>query len=355
MNQIGLSIAFDKHIAFITPGFAADESDTTCITALQLLVEELTAKGVRITVFALHYPFVDTPYSWKGVNVFPINGRNRSFYKYFRLFARLKKTFLGVHSNDPFAAIHAFWLNEATLFAQELGRKTDLPVLATTMGQDSLKTNRYLKRLNFQELWEVIAPCRFQADVLQRNTGVQATIVPFGVREGAQTHQKKHDIIGVGNLIEVKNFDYFMDVCKALNVQKVDFSAILVGEGPQRTELLRKIELYNLRGRVQLVGKKGYDETLRLIGESRVLLHTSVHEGFGMVLIEALAQGTQVLSAPVGIAAESVDMKHLTFRVEEDALILSELMKESNRPAFLYSLSNCADGYIKKYEGALLK
>ena len=130
----------------------------------------------------------------------------------------------------------------------------------------------------------------------------------------------------------------------------MDFSAILVGEGPQRNELLRKIELYGLRERVQLVGKKGYDETLRLIGESRVLLHTSLHEGFGMVLIEALAQGTQVLSVPVGIAAESVDMKHLTFREEEDALILIELMKQSNRPAFLYTLSNCADGYVVKYE-----
>src|SRR5690606_11467821 len=123
------------------------EGDTTCIPALQLLVESLVSKGFEITLFTLHYPFGSVPYEWKGVTVCPINGRNRKTDRLFFLKWRLERELQRVHRQKPIDLLHAFWLNEATHFSLQLGKKFRIPVIATAMGQDVLPTNRYLKRL----------------------------------------------------------------------------------------------------------------------------------------------------------------------------------------------------------------
>src|SRR3989338_5994175 len=77
---IGRSIASDKHIAIITPGFAANEQDTTCITALWIFVRELHLRGIAVTIFALHYLYIDKSYLCEEFPIMPLKERNR-FWK----------------------------------------------------------------------------------------------------------------------------------------------------------------------------------------------------------------------------------------------------------------------------------
>lgn len=69
----------NKHILIVTPGFAANESDTTCIPPLYLYIKELKDQDPdwRISIIAIHYPFVKEKYLFFGATVYPYNGRNR--------------------------------------------------------------------------------------------------------------------------------------------------------------------------------------------------------------------------------------------------------------------------------------
>ena len=59
----GSSVSLNKTIVILTPGFASDESDTSCIPALQdyVLALQQSFPGLRIVVLAFQYP-----YKWDG-------------------------------------------------------------------------------------------------------------------------------------------------------------------------------------------------------------------------------------------------------------------------------------------------
>ena len=68
-------------VLWITPGFAADESDLNCIPPQQLLAQELLRRGVDLHIITLEYPFRNEPYRWHGATVYTCNGRNRRWVK----------------------------------------------------------------------------------------------------------------------------------------------------------------------------------------------------------------------------------------------------------------------------------
>ena len=64
----------------------------------------------------------------------------------------------------------------------------------------------------------------------------------------------------------------------------------------------------NLNQNIRLIGKIERAEVLKKMSKSNCLLHLSNYESFGMVLIEALAQGMNVFSSKVGVAEELEDI-----------------------------------------------
>ena len=88
----------NKHIAIVVPGFPKDESDSTCLPAVQHFVRGMSKKIERITVFALHYPYSDESYTWNGVTVLPMKGNNSFWKRKFTLYKTLKTAFSHVFS-----------------------------------------------------------------------------------------------------------------------------------------------------------------------------------------------------------------------------------------------------------------
>jgi glycosyltransferase involved in cell wall biosynthesis len=72
----------------------------------------------------------------------------------------------------------------------------------------------------------------------------------------------------------------------------------IVGAGPEQEGLSRLITESGLAGRVRLTGHT--DEVPRLLGLGDLFLLTSVNEGFGRVLLEAMAAGLPVVATSVG-------------------------------------------------------
>lgn len=97
-------------------------------------------------------------------------------------------------------------------------------------------------------------------------------------------------IVGVGRLSNAKNFALLLDALSFLP----DVRALIVGEGPLRSNLEEKVRASGLTNRAQLVGFQKNPYKYMLNSDAFVL--SSKFEGLPTVLIEALALGVPVVS-----------------------------------------------------------
>jgi glycosyltransferase involved in cell wall biosynthesis len=100
-------------------------------------------------------------------------------------------------------------------------------------------------------------------------------------------------IIFVGRLSTEKRLDLLLDSFHSL-VQRVPARLLIVGTGPLQPEIETRIQRDGLGSQCKLVGFT--DNPLPLILASDVLVLQSDYEGFGNVLVEAMACGTQAIS-----------------------------------------------------------
>lgn len=285
------------------------------------------AAGVSITVFALHYPFTEEVYRWNSVKVIPLNGANNRWKKRFTLKRKLFRLLDAEQVETPFVAIHAFWLQEATVWSVEWARKRAVSCIATAMGQEVQVSNPYLRRIARSLPDTVITLSEFHAQVLQKAAGITSEIIGFGLTEAVVFDTSKNiDIVGVGNLIAVKNYGYFLEICERLAGSYPHLSVKLIGTGAE-LELLRQMVIRKgLQANVELLGAKSYEETLMYMAHARVLLHPSQFEGYGMIFAEALAARTHIAAFPVGIALQEDLREYLTRDAVKDAAFVGRLL-----------------------------
>lgn len=104
--------------------------------------------------------------------------------------------------------------------------------------------------------------------------------------------ENKHVVIGVGRLDKFKNFQYLIHGLEILQ-KKLDVHLIILGEGHEKENLQNQIKELDLQGNVSLLGFVDNPEEYLKI--SNLFVSTSTQEGFGNVIIEAMAAGVPVI------------------------------------------------------------
>jgi glycosyltransferase involved in cell wall biosynthesis len=296
-------ISKPRHIVFITPGFAVDEADTTSVPYLQVYFKALLHEGFKISIITLHYPTKNAVYKWNNCNVY-------SFAKYAKwqkplLWLKVVRTIIKINRTEPINTIHSFWLGECALVGQWAARKTKIKHLNTLMGQDVLLGNKFCKILPIKRM-NLVTLSRFHQQVFLKNYQIETPIIFFGVNKSeVKGHVPKSiDFIGVGSLVPIKNYSLFIDVIHEVN-KTIPVSAVIIGEGEELEVLAKKIKDLGLENVIKLLGLLNNEQVLGYLAQSKILLHTSNHEGFGMIFAEALQQEAMVVSTPVGSIFES--------------------------------------------------
>lgn len=295
-----------KHVVFITPGFAKDENDASCIPPLQLFAKHLAQQNFKVTVIALEYPERKN-YRWHNVDVYSCGGNNSWLAKPFT-WLEVNSLFTKIDSKNKVDLVHSFWLQDTVLLGSCISKKKSLPHLTTLMGQDVLPSNNYLK-IPFLRRQKMVALSRFHADTFEATTqNVVRKIIPWGIDKnefpGFNNGNRSIDILAVGSLNQVKNLNEFIE---ELALVKNDFpkvNAIIAGDGLLRNELEGKVKQLNLSNNINFKGHLQRPEILQLMQQSKILLHTSKFESYGYVFAEALWSGMKIVSHPVGIATE---------------------------------------------------
>lgn len=100
-------------------------------------------------------------------------------------------------------------------------------------------------------------------------------------------------ILGVGRLHDCKNPQLLVEAFARLPAA-IRVRLVLIGDGPLRPELEALIARHELTDRVVLLG--GNPNPWRYMARARLLVLSSRYEGFGNVLVEAMATGLPVVS-----------------------------------------------------------
>lgn len=103
-------------------------------------------------------------------------------------------------------------------------------------------------------------------------------------------------LISVGRLVRRKGYDFLLDVLAELP----DVKLIIVGDGPERGNLEEKINALSIMDRVMLTGNISEELKFQYLSNSDIYVLSSVHEGFGIVLQEAMQVGLPIISTDYG-------------------------------------------------------
>ena len=290
-----------KTLVILSPGFAANEADSTCLPAQQQLVKTLSEEfpSIQLIVLAFQYPFSDQPYQWNGISVIPFNGRNKS--KLYRLWVWLRvwKQLNALKKKYTLIGLFSFWYGECALIGKWFGKRNDIKHFTWLLGQDARKGNKYIRFLRPRAA-ELVALSDMLATEYKKNyITVPAHVIPAGIDPGLYFKMpsvRDIDILGVGSLIPLKRYHLFIETIIVLKKEFPGIKAVICGKGEEENKLRSLVAEAGLEDSILLTGEKPHTEVLQLMQRSKLFLHPSAYEGFGVVCLEALYAGAHVLS-----------------------------------------------------------
>ncbi len=113
-------------------------------------------------------------------------------------------------------------------------------------------------------------------------------------------------IISVGRLAPVKRQDELIEAAVVAKQRVPELQLVIVGEGPLRPELERRIDQHRAHDWVTLTGRLTHAEVVALYRRAWLVTSASLAEGWGLTLTEAAACGTPAVATDINGHRSSV-------------------------------------------------
>lgn len=279
-----------------------------------------------------------------------------------------------IHVQTPFSAHYA---------GARLARRLGAPLVETyhtyfehylhhyVPALPSAVTKGFARRLTVSQCHSaehIISPSPQMADAL-REYGVRSpiTILPTGMPASAfikgdrARFRSRHDIpenrpvaLFVGRIAHEKNIDFLLRMAVELRQRTPDVLMLIAGEGPAERHVRELIGSLELAGNVRMLGNMDRGQTLRdCYRAADAFVFASRTETQGLVLLEAMAQGTPVVSTAVmGTADVLAGMQGATVAPENEAAfarLTADLLGSPERSASLSRLAEAdAQGWSSR-------
>jgi teichuronic acid biosynthesis glycosyltransferase TuaC len=226
----------------------------------------------------------------------------------------IKKTVQQIYKEFPFDIIHAHVAMPDGYAAVKLKEQYEVPVVVTIHGQDlqvTIKSNEKCREsLNFvfertDKLILVSTKLKRLMPTDQHNKKI--SVIGNGVPESKIFAGRKHvkpnyrkgstiTLLSVSNLINTKGIDLNIRAVRQLVNKYSNLLYVIVGEGDQRPILENMVSDLGLTEHVVFTGRLPHQEVLDRMADANIFCLPSWNEAFGVVYIEAMAQGVPVIA-----------------------------------------------------------
>ena len=292
-------------------------------TSINTFATELRALGHQVTLIAPSYTDEDKQEEWivrvpSHKIYFDPEDRLMNFGKLKALLPWIRdKHFDVIHIHTPFTAHYV---------GIHFGKKLDIPVVETyhTFFEDYLhhylpfipqfisrKLARTISRRQCNAVDGIVSPSKPMLDVLkQYGIKTPAEVVATGLDDSSFAHvdgehfRMSHDIplaqpmlLFVGRVAHEKNIGFLLEMHVELIKKHPDALLVITGEGPAEESIKHSIDKLGISNKVRMIGY--LDRSHELIAcykAADIFVFASKSETQGLVLLEAMAQGTAVVA-----------------------------------------------------------
>lgn len=297
------------NISFIIGKFALGGVTRNTINISNALIE----KGHNVTLVVLHGEEI----SYKTLDLSSkvqvrILARKRTLFNGFSLF-----TLISFLKNSPqdlvISAVE--YVNVLTLVANALSNskakvitttRTDLRIEYTKNFKIIHLIEKPLAKWLYRYAYKNVAVSKGVADSIKEELGLSKPVEVIynpAARESLFNDKlirdyidkpKKFKFISCGRLTKQKNFPFLLECFAELNQKYSNIELEILGDGEEEEKLKRKIHELGIGNSCRLLGRVLNPEEYFQVAQCFVL--TSDWEGFGNVIVEALASGLFVIS-----------------------------------------------------------
>ncbi len=259
-----------------------------------------------------------------GQKVYNIKISNLSFLNPFKILM-LRKLF--IKENIDIIILN---LSADLKVAGIAARLAGIPRIIYRRGSAIPVKNRWLNRIIFKNIiTDIIANSEeTKRTVLQNNPGLfppeKIKVIYNGIDTGKYDMNtekklyKKNDseiILGnMGRLVRQKGQKYLIDIASELKTRNIRFKILIGGSGPLRQELVSYAEKRKVSDKIIFLGF--IDNVVEFMNSIDIFLLTSLWEGFGYVIAEAMICKKPVIAFNCSSNPELVEENKTGFLVE---------------------------------------
>lgn len=357
----------------ITIGTDRHMFDANSTVRKRMMLYSTFCKTMKVIVFTRKQDGFDRLVLNNVIEIIPTNSVNRFFYIYDAL--RIIGTFIRkqrpvsmvVSCQDPFETGVVGWY---------VSHRYHLPLhiqVHTDIGSIHFKTSSLLNRIRMMLAPVILRRANSIRVVSPRISNYLVQIyhipserievlpivnmfTPVDRIEGAEKY-----ILIVSRLESEKCIDQALRICAPLLQQDPRLILKIAGSGRKEQELRVYASQLGIAQQVMFLGT--VSDMAPLYAGARCLLHTSLYEGFGLVLYEAALSGCPIVTTDVGIAQ---DLKMHNYRISicdlHDMSCMEQALKDNTQrfmvtddKVVLDFVPHTVEVYKEKYKKALYK
>jgi 1,2-diacylglycerol 3-alpha-glucosyltransferase len=278
-----------------------------------------------------------------------------------------RKKFDLIHIHTPFIAHYA---------GLKLSKALEIPVVETyhTFFEDYLHhylpwipksiargVARRISKKQCNQVDAIVAPSQPMLAVLQRyGVNTKAEVIATGLQTSSfaeadgDAFRKKYKItlnrpmvLYVGRVAFEKNIDFLLEVVKQAIKKKPDVLLVITGEGPAENHLHKMAYAHGIENNVRFIGYLDRNTELNACYKSAdVFVFASKSETQGLVLLEAMAQGTPVVAiAELGTASILIEGQGASIATENVAEFADKVHGLLTQPKLRNTLGKAGKAY----------
>ncbi len=234
-----------------------------------------------------------------------------------------------------------------------------LPWIPKVMARGMAKM---ISKRQCNEVDAIVAPSQPMLEVL-RGYGVKvmADVIPTGLQAHSfkeadgKAFREKYEIpldrpmlLYVGRVAFEKNINFLLEMTKILIEQRPDVLLVVTGEGPAEASLHKLAKTLGIENNVKFIGYLDRNKELNACYQAAdIFVFASKSETQGLVLLEAMAQGTPVVAiAELGTASILVEGQGAWIAADDTSMFAEKVYQLLMNPEEKFELGRRAKVYV---------
>lgn len=212
--------------------------------------------------------------------------------------------------------------------------KKAIPVATSTKNQ-VLTANYY--HLRYQQIETIGNPVQIR---IYRNT------------ERKNDYRESIRFVNIGRLTKQKNQKILLLMMAAIHVRYPNIYLTIVGDGPEKAELVKTAGELNMDAYVRFTGEVENVEIY--LSEADIFILPSIYEGLPLSILEAMASGLPVIASNVGGIPDVVKDNGILVPINDLNGLIEAAQKLIESPNLRQEMSFCSLELVKQYDVSII-